>query len=86
MARTLDQIRNDAMQLPVEDRLQLIESLHGSVLTAEEREIEEAWIAEAERRYQEWKAGRAQSVSGDEVLARLRQKYGGGGVRASRRR
>ncbi|HEY0371869.1 MAG TPA: addiction module protein [Thermoanaerobaculia bacterium] len=85
MARTLEQIRNDALQLPVEDRMQLMEALHDSVMTAEERDVEQAWIEEAERRYQDWKAGRARGIPGEEVMARLRQKYGSESIRASRR-
>jgi putative addiction module component (TIGR02574 family) len=80
VTRTLDEIRNDALQLPVEDRMQLMEALHESVMISEEREIEQAWLEEAERRYQDWKAGRAHSVPGEEVMARLRQKYGGDGI------
>jgi putative addiction module component (TIGR02574 family) len=85
MARTLEEIRNDVLQLPAEDRVQLMHALHESVMTDDEREVEQAWIDEAERRYQDWKAGRAPSVPGEEAMARLRQKYGGDKVRASRR-
>ena len=86
MARKLEEIRIDALNLPVEDRMRLLEELHDSVMTAEEREIEQAWIEEAERRYQDWKDGRARGVPGEEVMARLRQKYGSDGIRASRTR
>jgi putative addiction module component (TIGR02574 family) len=87
VARTLEDVRKDALDLPVDDRMRLMQELHDSVLTAEEREIEQAWIVEAERRYQDWKAGRARSVPGEEVIARLREKYGSSdGVRATRGR
>lgn len=85
MTRTLEQIQEDALQLPAEDRMQLMQALHDSVMTDEEREVEQAWIEEAERRYQDWKAGRARGIPGEEVMARLRQKYGSDGIRASRR-
>lgn len=85
MTRTLEQIREDALQLTVEDRMQLMEALHDSVMSAEERDIERAWLEEAELRYQDWKAGRARGIPGEEVFARLRQKYGSDSVRASRR-
>lgn len=85
MTRTLEQIQKDALQLPAEDRMQLMQALHDSVMTDEEREVEQAWIEEAERRYQDWKAGRVRGIPGEEVMARLRQKYGSDGIRASRR-
>ena len=65
--------------------MQLMQSLHESVMTAEDREVEQAWIEESERRYQDWKAGHARSVPGEEAFARLRQKYGSDEFRASRR-
>ena len=42
----------------------------------EEREIEQAWIAEAERRLADWKAGRTKTTPGPEIFAKLRAKYG----------
>lgn len=85
MTRTLEQIQKDALQLPAEDRVQLMQALHDSVRTDEEREVEQAWIEEAERRYQDWQAGRARGIPGEEVMARLRQKYGSDSIRATRR-
>ncbi len=86
MAHRLEEVQNDALQLSPDDRIRLIQALHESVMTDEEPEAEQALIEEAERRYQDWKAGRARSVPGAEVIARLRDKYGSASVRASRRR
>jgi hypothetical protein len=41
-------------------------------------EIDGAWIAEAERRYEEWKAGKTKGVEGEEFFADLRRELGCG--------
>lgn len=80
----LDDLREEAMRLTRRQRLKLAQELHASVMTEEEREIEQAWIAEAERRVADWKAGRTKTIPGEEVLAKLREKYGRTRVRAGR--
>lgn len=74
MARTLDEIRDEAMQLSIEERAHLADELFDSLRTAEEREIEREWIEVAERRLEEVEAGTAVSYPLDEVMARLRAK------------
>ncbi len=44
-------------------------------MTAEEREIEQAWIEESERRVREVEAGTAKTIPGEEVFRKLREKY-----------
>jgi len=86
MKRGLKAVLDAAMQLDPQEKLLLMQDLNASLLTSEEREIEQAWLDEAEHRYDEWKAGRAKTVPGEEVFARLSEKYGSQRIRASRRR
>jgi putative addiction module component (TIGR02574 family) len=76
MTHTAERIRDEALQLTPEERLRLAQDLHDSVLTPEEREIQQAWVDVAEQRYEEWKAGRATMHSAEDVLGELRVKYG----------
>jgi putative addiction module component (TIGR02574 family) len=84
MAKTLDEVRADAMQLSVEERGALADSLWESFLTDEERDIQAAWIEEAERRLDEIRSGRAKTVAWEEVRAELMAKYGEQARRSSR--
>jgi putative addiction module component (TIGR02574 family) len=84
MPQTLEDVLRDAMTLLPEERLQLAQDLFASTMTTEERDIEEAWIAEAERRYADWKAGRTTTIPGEQVFRELREKYAGRNVRARR--
>ena len=75
MSRTLDEIRDEVMELDVEERGALADSIWESFLTPEEREIQAAWIVEVERRLDEMRSGKVKGISAKKVLARLRAKY-----------
>jgi putative addiction module component (TIGR02574 family) len=83
MAR-LEEIREEALRLTRRQRLKLAQELQASVMTAEEREVEQTWFDEAERRLAAWKAGASKTIPADEVFSRLREKYGRARVRAGR--
>ena len=84
MRHTREKLLKEAMVLSIEERLALSQELRASAMTAEEREIEEAWIAEAERRYADCKAGRTKAIPGEQVFRELRAKYVGRSVRTRR--
>ena len=73
MAHSAAEIEDDALGLPIEDRarlaLRLIASLEETVESTEE--IEELWVAEAERRFQELRDGVVQGIPARKVFAEL---------------
>jgi len=73
MSPTAEQIKQDALGLPVDDREAIAEALFASLLDAE---IAEAWNEEAERRYQEIRSGSAKTIPAAEALAQLRERLG----------
>lgn len=85
MPRTLDQIRDEAAQLSEEERGALADSLWESLLSPEEREVQQAWIEEAERRIEEVRAGKAMTIPWEEVRRELLEKYTRTRRRPSRR-
>ena len=62
MARTLDELRDEVLDLGVEERGALADSIWESFLTDEEKQIQQAWIEEAERRLEDARAGRVESI------------------------
>jgi putative addiction module component (TIGR02574 family) len=74
MPRTLDEIRDDALALSIEERSWLAHDLWESLRTPEEREIDAAWETEIERRVAEVEAGTAKLIPAEEVLRELRAK------------
>jgi putative addiction module component (TIGR02574 family) len=75
MARTVDEILEEAMQLSVEERSWLAHDLFDSLRTDQERQIAAEWVEVAESRLDEIEAGTAKLIPGDEVIRELKAKY-----------
>ena len=76
MSSHFEQLAADAMKLPVRDRVrlaqQLVSTLDEDTETATQKEIEELWFAEAERRLEELRSGTVQGVSADDAFRNAR--------------
>jgi len=72
MARPLEELRDEALQLSVEERSWLAHDLFHSLRSDEERQIAAEWVEVAERRIDEIEAGTAKLVSADEAIANAR--------------
>ena len=75
MATSTARVFNDALALPADQRIKLVDALHGSLNLPIDREIEALWAEEAERRVARIESGDARLVDGEEVFARIRKKY-----------
>lgn len=71
MARTLDDIATEALQLSVESRAALAKRLLESLDDVTPEEHERLWVEEAAARYEELRSGTARSVPSDIVFQRL---------------
>lgn len=60
--------------LPIDMKLEMIDHLLASI-SPRSKEIDEAWKTEVERRIDEVESGEVKLVPGDEVFARLRERY-----------
>ena len=68
-ARLID----EAMDLPVEERIHLVDSLLLS-LNPVDKSIEAAWLEVAERRRDDMLSGRVQGIPAEEVFAEVRRR------------
>ena len=72
MAVTFEELAEQAMSLPLEDRARLadllVESLDADGLGAHD----ELWLAEAQRRLEDIRSGRVHTIPGDEALRSVR--------------
>jgi putative addiction module component (TIGR02574 family) len=70
MSRVVEQLYEQASQLPAEDRAELAGRLLESI---EEPDVgvEQAWAAEIGRRMEDYRAGRVKTIPWSEVRARL---------------
>lgn len=76
MSVELKDVETQALQLSGEDKEILIERLLGSLEGDVSRDIERAWLEEAARRYEEYKAGRSQGVPGEKIFDEIRRELG----------
>jgi len=75
LPRESQQVINDALSLPVEARVRLVDRLLESLNLPTRTEVEEAWAEEVERRISQVEKGEVKLVPGEEVFGRLRRKY-----------
>jgi len=68
------EIIRDAESLPVEERALIVDSLLRS-LNPPDPEIDKKWAAVAKRRLQELRSGRVKPIPGEEVFAKIRQRF-----------
>ena len=74
MSTTVEALEAEVLQLTPGERSRLLERLIVSL--DEDREVEEAWTREADRREAELDAGTVAAVAGDQMMARLRARLG----------
>jgi putative addiction module component (TIGR02574 family) len=68
------EIIHEAESLPVEERTVVIDSLLRS-LNPPDPEIDRKWAAVAKRRLDDLRSGRVKPVPGEEVFAKIRQRF-----------
>ena len=68
MTQTVDDIIFAALSLPAELKVKLARQLLESLDAAEQKEIDEVWAVEAERRIDEYEAGKVRTIPAEEVL------------------
>ena len=68
------EIIHEAEALPVEERALVVESLLRS-LNPPDPEIDRKWARVAKRRLDELRSGRVKPVPGEEVFARIRERF-----------
>jgi putative addiction module component (TIGR02574 family) len=70
----LEELEQEALKLPVEGRAKLA---HVLILSLDQDvepdpENQKLWVEEAERRYQDFREGKAEAIPGDEAFRRVR--------------
>ncbi len=77
MARTAKDIVKAAVQLPEDERIQVVEHLLASLEPAAEKDVDAAWTAEVERRSRELKEGTVRPVPWEDIKSQARKRARG---------
>ena len=76
MATVKDRALDEALSLPADARIELVEKLLASLNLPTQAEINRLWAKEAERRAVEIERGEVKLIPGEKVFAKIRKKYG----------
>jgi putative addiction module component (TIGR02574 family) len=77
MPNVADKVFDQALSLPADARLDLVEKLLRSLNLPTKDEIESLWAEEAERRVSEVETGQLKLIPGKKVFQKIRKKYAG---------
>ena len=77
MTRAAKDIVKAAIELPENERIQVVEQLLVSLDSATDKDVDAAWAAEIERRSREIKEGTVRPVLWEEVKSRARKRVRG---------
>jgi putative addiction module component (TIGR02574 family) len=76
MPMTIEQLADEALALPTEQRALLADRLVESLDVSKAGRLDDLWATEAKRRRDEVRQGRVQTIPGDEAIARVRRSLG----------
>ena len=68
MELALSEITDKALSLPIDDRVALAQRLWDSIEGFIDPETEDAWLKEAEKRWQEIEEGRVECIPAEEAI------------------
>lgn len=76
MSSRLQEVQNQALELDIDDRSTLARVLIDSLDATTPEELERLWLAEVERRHTEVERGEVEMIPAEQVLHRLRARFG----------
>jgi putative addiction module component (TIGR02574 family) len=75
MAVALEKVVDEALLLPADDRVGLVEKIIESLNLPTRSEIDKLWAEEAEKRIEEIDSGNVALIDGETVFETIRRKY-----------
>ena len=75
MSTSANKVFEEALSLPSDERVSLVEKLLTSLNLPIQAEIDRLWAEEAERRVYQIEQGEVELIPGDEVFKKIRRKY-----------
>jgi putative addiction module component (TIGR02574 family) len=75
MLTATDNVVNQALELPAEARIDLVDRILESLNLPVQPDIDRLWAEEAERRVAEIDRGEVDLIPGEEVFDKIRRKY-----------
>jgi hypothetical protein len=83
MSPVFDELEKQARLLTPQEKATLARILIEELDNSSDTEVEQIWIAEAQRRYQAYLKSEIESLAGDEVMSRARSRLESLGIDSS---
>ena len=74
MAKTRGELEEEAKHLPTEERALLVRNLLAGLDDGQDEDVEQAWLNEAERRYQTYRKGLQEPRSAEAALKEAKSR------------
>ena len=74
MSALLDELEKQSRLLTAQEKVMLARMLIEGLDPSQDRDVEQMWVAEAQRRYQAYLRGETETHDGDEVMTRARNR------------
>ena len=75
MPTATDRVVEDALELPADERIGLVDRILASLNLPTRPDIDKMWSEEAERRVAQIDRGEVELIPGEEVFDKIRRKY-----------
>jgi len=75
MTALAEKVYEDALDLPADDRLKLVDRLLHSVNLPTQEDIDKAWSKEVDARSERLENGTAKLIPGEEVFAEIKSQF-----------
>ena len=74
MSTLFDEVQRQAQMLSPQEKAALAHQLIEELDSSSDADVEALWIAESQRRYEAYRRGEIDSLPGDEVMARVKNR------------
>ena len=74
MSALLDELERQSRLLTAQEKATLVRILIEGLDPSQDRDVEQVWVAEAQRRYEAYLRGEIEAHDGDEVMTRARNR------------
>ncbi len=75
MTALAEKIYNEVLELPVDERLSLLEKLLHVITIPSAPEIEKAWLKESHKRLADIRSGKVQTIPGEVVFKEIKARF-----------
>lgn len=75
MPTAIDRVVDEALDLPADERIGLVDRILASLNLPTQPDIDKMWAEEAEKRVAQIDRGEVDLIPGEEVFAKIRRKY-----------